>query len=73
MRVDQKVLFVNYALVRSGRRKEIHIDNMKSGVWVININIHPAGGLTLSKMSWEKNWKPLCAKNSPFPADNMDK
>ena len=41
---------------------DMHIDNMKSGVWVINIYIHPAGGLTLAKMSWKKNWKPLCAK-----------
>ena len=46
----------------------MHIDNMNSGVVVININIHPVGS-TSAKKSFHGVGKSSCAKNVPAPND----
>ena len=55
MRVDQKVLFVNYALVRSGRRKDITLNATIPGQDRIYPNTKCAE-LFLLGITWGITW-----------------
>ena len=68
MRVDQKVLFVNYALVRSGRRKDMYTLGagrilIKSIIFVCLLNL----------MAWKASWAHRTGENEKKNNDKIKK